>query len=137
MSDKYLNQSDNMSFQWLAQNYIIKKSLRNWTWLAIIQGIIDENLKVIELQDEVGDLDATHVSLLWHTLLEVAGVSNLDRVPLLKHPKHNDVKAVMIMYSLDSFLFERLNKCSRDKDNSVIATLGPYAVALTTVINGI
>jgi hypothetical protein len=81
MSDKYLNQSDNMSFQWLAQNYIIKKSLRNWTWLAIIQGIIDENLKVIELQDEIGDLDATHVSLLWHTLLEVAGVSNLDRVP--------------------------------------------------------
>lgn len=40
-----------------------------------------------------------------------------------------------MMYSLDSFLFERLNEGSRNKDTSVIKTLGPYAVALSKVIN--
>ena len=50
-------------------------------------------------------------------------------------PEHPDVKAVLLMYSLDCFLFQRLNKISREKDSSAVETLGPYAVALTKIIN--
>lgn len=52
-------------------------------------------------------------------------------------PEHEDVKAIMFMYSLDCFLFGRLNKISRDKDSSAIETLGPFAVALTKIINSV
>ena len=52
-------------------------------------------------------------------------------------PEHAHVKAVLILYSLESFLFKRLNECSREQDSSVLKTLGPYAVALTYVINNI
>ena len=52
-------------------------------------------------------------------------------------PEHSDVKAIMFMYSLDCFLFGRLNKISRDKDSSAIETLGPFAVALTKIIDSV
>ena len=42
-----------------------------------------------------------------------------------------------MMYSLESFLFHRLNLGSREQDTSIILTLGPFAVALSKVINNI
>ena len=38
---------DKISFQWLEQNYVRKKGLRNWNWGAIINGIISEHLREI------------------------------------------------------------------------------------------
>ena len=61
----------------------------------------------------------------------------MKRVPVTDDPEHKDVKAIMFMYSLDCFLFARLNKISREKDSSAIETLGAFAVALTKVINNI
>lgn len=58
-------------------------------------------------------------------------------MPVLKDPEHPHVKAVLILYSLESFLFKRLNECSREQDTSIIETLGPFAVGLTFVINEI
>lgn len=38
---------------------------------------------------------------------------------------------------MESFLFKRLNRASRDKDITAIKTLGPYAVAASCIINGV
>ena len=55
----------------------------------------------------------------------------------MKDPEHEDVKAILVMYSLESFLFSRINQCSREQETSAVETLGPFAVALTTIINQI
>ena len=47
------------------------------------------------------------------------------------------MKVILIFYSLESFFFKKLNRSSRDKDTTVIATLGPFAVALNRVINNV
>jgi hypothetical protein len=75
------------------------------------------------------------VHLIWYAIPKLAGVNNLDKVPQLRDPEHIDVKLILTMYSLESFLFKRLNESSREKDARVIATLGPFAVALTKIIN--
>ena len=80
-------------------------------------------------------VDSKHVKLIWITFLKAAGVNDFDRVPNTSDPEHPDVKAILFMYSLDSFLFDRLNQSSRDQDSSVVETLGPFAVALTKIIN--
>ena len=41
------------------------------------------------------------------------------------------------MYSLESFLFKRLNESCRLQQTNVIETLGPFAVALTKIIDNI
>jgi hypothetical protein len=58
-------------------------------------------------------------------------------MPQLTDPESIDVKLILTMYSLESFLFRRLNKCSRDKNTDVINTLGAFAVAITRVINNV
>lgn len=47
------------------------------------------------------------------------------------------MKSIIFIYSLDCFLFGKLNKISREKDSSAIETLGPFAVALTKIIDNI
>jgi len=67
--------------------------------------------------------------------LKLSGVENFDRKPILTDPESIDVKVILIFYSLESFLFKKLNRSSREKDTSVISTVGPFAVALNKVIN--
>jgi hypothetical protein len=75
--------------------------------------------------------------LIWHTFLKVSGIEDLSKVPVISDPDHPHVKAIVFVYSMESFLFVRLNQISRQKDPSAIETLGPYSVALTFVINSI
>ena len=75
--------------------------------------------------------------LIWFTFAEAANIGHLSQVPKLSDPEHPHVKAILNLYSLESFLFKRLNESMREQDTSVIKTLGPFAVALTTVINDI
>ena len=128
---------DNDSLQWLSENFIKKNGLRNWTWRRIIRGIIKEHFKSIETNQVENDVDIRYVEFIWLTFLQVSGIKNLKSVPVTDYPEHRDVKAIMFMYSLDCFLFGRLNKISREKDSSAIETLGPFAVALTKIINNI
>ena len=67
--------------------------------------------------------------------MRLSGITDFDRVPLLEDPESNDVKVILVIYSLESFLFRRLNQCCRDQDTAVLNTLGPFAVALTKIIN--
>lgn len=56
-------------------------------------------------------------------------------MPITGDPNSNDVKAALFMYSMESFLYRRLNEISRDKDTNSILTLGPFAVLLTRIID--
>lgn len=82
-------------------------------------------------------VDSENINLIWFTFLKAAGIYDFSEIPITSDPEHNHVKAVLFMYSLDSFLFDRLNQSSRDQDFSVIDTLGPFAVALTKIINSV
>ena len=66
--------------------------------------------------------------------MRAASIENLKDIPNTSDPEHPHVKAILIIYSFECFLFKKLNKSSRDKDSSVIKTLGPYAVAISRVI---
>ena len=46
----------------------------------------------------------------------------------------NAKKLIMNMYSMESFLYKELNRASRDKDQSKVATLGPYAYVLAKIL---
>lgn len=83
--------------------------LRNWTWRTIIQGIISEHHKQISIEGIESDIDSKYVDLIWFTILKLAGIEDLDCVPELTDPESIDVKVILIMYSLESFLFKRLN----------------------------
>lgn len=88
-------------------------------------------------RDPETKIDSGKIELLWNTFVRVGGVTDMDSVPKFDKPEHDDVKLILIMYSFESFLFNRLNQACRDKDGTAISTLGPYAVALTKVINSV
>jgi hypothetical protein len=67
--------------------------------------------------------------------LKVSGIEDLSLVPNISNPEHTHVKAILLIYSMESFLFKRLNEVSRNKDAASIETLGPYATAFTRIIN--
>jgi hypothetical protein len=69
------------------------------------------------------------------TLLKVAKIRDLRSVPKISSPDHVDTQIIMFMYTMESFLYTKINKVSRDKDASAIKTLGPFTVALTRIIN--
>lgn len=63
-----------------------------------------------------------------------ANVNDLNRVPVTNDPDHSDVKAILFIYSMESFLYNRLNQVSREKFAGSIETLGPFGVALTRIL---
>lgn len=58
-------------------------------------------------------------------------------MPIYDDPEHPHVKAILFVYSLESFLFNEINKSSREKDTSVINTLGPFAVTISEIIENL
>ena len=89
--------------------------LRNWTWKLIIEGIIAENMLEYDKDEKSPKVDERHIRLLWYTFLEVVGIKDLDSIPDIKDPEGPDTKAAMYMYSMESFLYKRINKVVRDK----------------------
>ena len=65
------------------------------------------------------------------------GIHDLQKKPECNDIEHPHVKTILFMYSLESFLFKKINLSSRERDLSVIKNLGPYAVALTRTINNV
>ena len=92
------------------------EGLRSWNWRTIIEGIIKEHIKYLQMNDQYDDINEWQVRVLWLTFLKVAKIENLDEVPVYTDPYHPHVKACMFMYSMESFLYKRINKLSRDKD---------------------
>ena len=126
---------DQTSFRWLEQNYVRIYGLRNWTWESIINGVIKEHLRYLNDEGNESYGDPKYIPLIWKMVMKLSGIEDLKRVPKLTDAESVDVKVILMMYSLESFLFRRLNQSSRAQDTDVISTLGPFAVALTKIIN--
>lgn len=107
--------------------------LRDWTWRVIIDGVVRENMIYLG-GSEKSNIDVRHIRLLWYTFLEVAGIDDLDRVPNIGNPNGPDIKAAMYMYSMESFLYKRVNTVVRFKCLESIKTLGPYAALISRII---
>jgi hypothetical protein len=75
------------------------------------------------------------VELTWHTFLKVSGIEDLSAVPVTSDPEHAHVKAVLFIYSMESFFFKMINQVCRKKDALSITTLDSFATALTMIIN--
>ena len=53
---------------------------------------------------------------------------------ILKDPTNKIVKHLMYIYSMESFVYEELNKVCRFKDKTKIKFYGAYAAALSFII---
>jgi hypothetical protein len=84
-------------------------------------------------------MNDNYVKILWTSFFKLAGIKDEDykKVPIQNDPEHAHVKAILFVYSLESFLFEIINKSSREKDTTVIKTLGPFAVAISNIIENL
>ena len=67
----------------------------------------------------------------------IGGIKDFDEILETEDPEHTHVKSALFIYSLNSFLFDRINKGSRQKNMSIVKNLGPYAVLLTRIIDNV
>ena len=59
----------------------------------------------------------------WKKLFEIANLGELDKplsMKILSNPHHIITKHILYIYSMESFVYEDLNRASREKDESKI-----------------
>lgn len=81
----------------------------------MIDGIVKEHKKSIK-SEQNKEFELDHIELLWYSFVRAAGVGDLKKVPNTSDPKHAHVKIILLIYSMECFLFKKLNRASRDKD---------------------
>ena len=119
---------------WLSDKYTALFGLRSWNWQRIIDGIIEEHLAVLQDDSSLNKkVDKNQIKLLWLTFLEIAGIENLREVPNTRESS-SDVKVAMYMYSMESFLYKRINKVSIDRFTPSVKNLGPFSVLISRTI---
>lgn len=74
-------------------------------------------------------------------LFQFSGLSHGDlevnlTPELLHDPENNVTKAILFIYSLETFIPNAINQAIRTKDISKLETLGPFAVALRSIVVG-
>ena len=70
-------------------------------------------------------------------LFELAMLGDLDEPltpKILSNPDHNVTKHMLYLYSMESFIYEKLNRASRQKDKSKIQYYGAFAAVLSYII---
>ena len=75
----------------------------------------------------------------WELLFNLADIDYDFDKPLtpkiLSNPNHDVVKHIMFIYSMQSFVYEDLNRVCREKDRSMIKFYGAFAAVLSFIIN--
>ena len=73
----------------------------------------------------------------WMYLFDLASLGDLNK-PLtpkvLGNPNHKITKHLLYIYSMESFIYEELNRASRDKDVTKIQYYGAFAATLSFII---
>ena len=54
----------------------------------------------------------------------------------MQDPEYKLTKAILFIYSLETFLPHSITKAIRDKDATKVDTLGPFTIALRSIIIG-
>ena len=52
----------------------------------------------------------------------------------MRDPEHKITQFLLYLHTQETFLYKDLKKASRDKDESKIITLGPYALVLSFIL---
>ena len=75
----------------------------------------------------------------WKMLFKLANVDEEFEKPLtpkiLSEPHHKIVKLIIYIYSMESFIYEDLNRVCREKDKSKIKFYGAFAAVLSFIIH--
>ena len=76
---------------------------------------------------------------MWQTIFSLSKSVKDFKKPLthkiLSNPKHDFVKTLLYIYSMESFIFSEMNKTSRMKIASKIKYYGAFASALGYIIH--
>ena len=76
---------------------------------------------------------------MWRKVFSLAGFTKHMTEPLtpkiLSDQKHNFVKSILYIYSMESFIFAEMNRASRMKDVSKIKYYGAFASALGFIVH--
>ena len=75
----------------------------------------DEHLHMIKDEGENSEMDAKFVHIIWNMITKFGGIVDVDKQPNLTDPESEDVKLILTLYSLESFLFRKLNESSREQ----------------------
>lgn len=78
----------------------------------------------MEVFDEKDDennknkIDFGNIKLLWYTFVEAMGIEDLDTMPSINSENEcgPDTKVAMYIYSMESFLYSRINEVSRNQN---------------------
>ena len=74
----------------------------------------------------------------WDFLFEIGGLGCISKpltCSILSNPAHKFTQRIMYLYSMESFIYEDLNRASRNKDRSKIQYYGAFAAALSYIIS--
>lgn len=75
---------------------------------------------------------------MWKHIFAMQGTTdgNKQLTPaILSNSKHDLVKKMLYVYSMESFIFSEMNKTIREKDTSKIEIYGPLAAALSFIVH--
>jgi hypothetical protein len=69
-------------------------------------------------KDDENKIDFGNIKLLWYTFVEAMGIEDLDTIPSINSENEcgPDTKVAMYIYSMESFLYSRINEVSRNQN---------------------
>ena len=74
------------------------------------------------------------MELMWQ-LLNLKNDIQIDEY-MLNDANNQVTKAIMYLYSMETFIYTAINRASRNQDETKVRTLGPYAVLLAQIVYG-
>ena len=126
-----------MMFQKQYAYFPTLKEIKDELSLGQIHNIHSER-KYWKLNSDFNYLKAEYTNN-WTLLFQLADLDLDMEKPLtpsvLSNPNHRAVKLIMYIYSMESFVYDDLNRVCRQKDKSKIKFYGAYAAALSFIIH--
>lgn len=137
---------DKEDYAWLGMNWLEKNSYRNPSKRQVLEGILLEvrnqftSMKHAETETLRREVMQSRITA-FEALFQLTGLSagDLDdelQPEALHDPKDNTTAAFLLIYSLETFLPEAVNKATREKDVRRVDSLGPFVLVLRSIVNG-
>ena len=148
-----LSEKDGKRFEvdrygWLARQWSSTKQ-RNPTKREIMNGILAQDQAIAQELMHQGNMKPEEMQSVvqarvqaWEVFFHVTALGQgdlgeeLDFKSLWKQPSHPINQTILYIYSLETFIPQRLNTASRDRDQSLVESMGAFALALKTIVYG-
>ena len=108
----------------------------------ILTGIINAQIQQFKLYENNKMFNAIllPVNEMWSTIFNISKSDDIDPDKPLTHevlsnPNHQFVKALVYIYSMQTFIFKEMNQACRKKDSSQIQYYGAFASALGYIVH--